>query len=207
MKNRVSDLCRGNSGLSGLGDERFTVLTDAIDRLPVRENGDTVIVAIDGRSASGKTTLSEYLETEYDCNVFHMDDFFLRPEQRTEERLYTPGENTDHERVLGEILLPLKRNSRVLLRRYNCHTQCLEKPVRIPHKRLNIVEGVYALHPALRDCYDLTVFYDILPDEQRERIRNRNRPEIAEKYFSVWIPLEERYFLEMSIRNKADILL
>ena len=44
---------------------------------------DRVIVAIDGNCASGKTTLTAQLAEHFDCNVFHMDDFFLRPEQRT----------------------------------------------------------------------------------------------------------------------------
>ena len=39
---------------------------------------ETVIVAIDGKCTSGKTTLASKLAEIYDCNVFHMDDFFLR---------------------------------------------------------------------------------------------------------------------------------
>ena len=52
-----------------------------IDELLAAKN--TVIVAIDGKCTSGKTTLASKLAEIYDCNVFHMDDFFLRPEQRT----------------------------------------------------------------------------------------------------------------------------
>ena len=38
------------------------------------------IVAIDGMSASGKTTLGKQLHEHFpDSNLFHMDDFFLRP--------------------------------------------------------------------------------------------------------------------------------
>ena len=33
---------------------------------------DTVIVAIDGKCTSGKTTLASKLAEIYDCNVFHM---------------------------------------------------------------------------------------------------------------------------------------
>lgn len=39
----------------------------------------TVKAAIEGGSASGKTTLSEILTAIYGCTVFHMDDFFLQP--------------------------------------------------------------------------------------------------------------------------------
>ena len=58
---------------------------------------DMVIVAIDGKCTSGKTTLASQLAEIYDCNVFHMDDFFLRPEQRTPERFAEDGGNVDNE--------------------------------------------------------------------------------------------------------------
>ena len=41
-----------------------------------------VIVAIEGGSAGGKTTLAARLQKELDANVFHMDDFFLHPCKR-----------------------------------------------------------------------------------------------------------------------------
>ena len=44
------------------------------------EGEGPVIVAIDGPCAAGKTTLAGKLQAAYDCNLFHMDDFFLRPE-------------------------------------------------------------------------------------------------------------------------------
>ena len=55
------------------------------------EEKNFVIVAIDGKCTSGKTTLASQLAEIYDCNVFHMDDFFLRPEQRTPERFAEVG--------------------------------------------------------------------------------------------------------------------
>ena len=62
------------------------------------EEKNFVIVAIDGKCTSGKTTLASQLAEIYDCNVFHMDDFFLRPEQRTPERFAEVGGNVDYER-------------------------------------------------------------------------------------------------------------
>ena len=44
------------------------------------------IIAIDGPCASGKTTVAAKIAEEWDASVIAMDDFFLRPEQRTEER-------------------------------------------------------------------------------------------------------------------------
>ena len=68
-----------------------------IDRLMAER--ERVLVAIDGGSASGKTTLGALLQSIYACPVFHMDDFFLRPEQRTPERFSEPGGNVDRERL------------------------------------------------------------------------------------------------------------
>jgi len=65
-------------------------------------------IAIDGRCASGKSTLGAFLQKETGGNLIHMDDFFLRPEQRTKERYATPGENVDHERFYEEVLVPLQ---------------------------------------------------------------------------------------------------
>lgn len=77
---------------------------DAIRSLLDRQ--ERVLVAIDGRCGAGKTTLAARLQAELPCRVFHMDDFFLQPYQRTPERLQAPGENVDHERFLQEVLLP-----------------------------------------------------------------------------------------------------
>ena len=80
--------------------ERFEPVVQAIRQLQKEKEGldEPLIVAIDGRCGSGKTTLGEYLEQVFDCNLFRMDDFFLRMEQRTPQRLKETGGNVDYER-------------------------------------------------------------------------------------------------------------
>ena len=39
------------------------------------ETKDNIIVAIEGRSASGKTQVAKFIQSKIDCNVFCMDDF------------------------------------------------------------------------------------------------------------------------------------
>ena len=67
-----------------------------------------ITIAIDGSCTSGKSTLAAALASELDCNLFHMDDFFLRPQQRTAERYAEAGGNVDYERFYREVLKPLK---------------------------------------------------------------------------------------------------
>jgi uridine kinase len=163
-----------------------------IDRKRAKQ--ERVLLAIEGGSAAGKTTLAAQLEQIYGCTVFHMDDFFLRPEQRTPERLAQPGGNVDYERFLAEVLEPLAEGVPVHYRRYDCHTQSMQSAVEIKPTPLVIVEGAYSMHPALAEYYDLSVFLDVAPEAQRERILRRNGPVVAERFFTQWIPLERLYF-------------
>ena len=165
------------------------------------------IVAIDGRSASGKTTLSKRLEKKYDCTVFHMDDFFLQPHQRTKERLAEVGGNFDRERFLEEVLLPLKTGATIKYRRFDCSTMALEKEIRILPKPLVIIEGVYSMHPDLSKYYDFSLFLDISPDLQKKRILQRNSPQKAERFFAEWIPMENRYFEATRVSERCHMKL
>ena len=191
--------------MDDLSLERIRPLLAHIDRLMAER--ERVIVAIDGGSASGKTTLGELLQGAYACPVFHMDDYFLRPEQRTEERFSEPGGNVDRERFLEEVLLPLHEGKAVDYRRFDCKTFTIAPPRRIEPGRLNIIEGAYAMHPDLAPYYDLSVFLAIPAEKQRERILKRNAPAQAKLFFERWIPFEQRYFSALSVPERCDLIL
>lgn len=114
-------------------------------RLP----GAPLLIAIDGRCGAGKTTLAQRLQQELGGRVFHMDDFFLRPVQRTVERLAHPGENVDHERFLAEVLGPARQGLPVTFRPYLCRRQALGDAVHAEAAALTVVEGPT---PATRPC-------------------------------------------------------
>ena len=164
------------------------------------------LIAIEGGSASGKTTLSQLLREVYDCNVFHMDDFFLRPEQRTEARFAQAGGNIDHERFLAEVLLPLSQGMTVQYRAFDCSTFTLRPAIEIAPKGLNIVEGAYSMHPQLAQFYDFSVFLSITPQLQRKRIEKRNSPDMAQRFFDTWIPLERTYFEETDAAARCSMI-
>ena len=163
-----------------------------------------VRLAVEGGSASGKTTLSKLLESLYDCTLFHMDDFFLQPEQRTAERFAEIGGNVDRERFLNEVLQPLKRGDIINYRRFNCQNMKIEKAVQISPKKLTVIEGAYSMHPELAHFYDYSVFLDIGEDLQKKRIENRNTPELAKRFFNEWIPLEKIYFEKTNVKKRCD---
>ncbi len=178
----------------------------AIDAL-LRDTQGPVIVAVDGRCAGGKTTFAQKAGELFDaCNVFHMDDFFLPPEKRTPERLAAPGGNVDYERAATELFEPLRREEAVAHRRFDCSSMTMGEPQGIPFRRLNIIEGSYALHPALERYSHLRIFFTCSPEIQLARLSRRENPESLEKFRERWIPMEENYFGSLSVENRCDIV-
>lgn len=182
----------------------FFEVFSGIDEL--LKSQDLVIVAIDGNSGAGKSHLSRLLGGIYDCNIFHMDDFFLTPGLRTVERLKEPGGNVDYVRFRHEVLNNIKTRNEFSYRKYNCSKGTFDEPVHVSPKKLNIVEGCYSMHPHLMKDYDLKVFLGIGKEKQKSRILQRNGPLMLERFVNEWIPLEDKYFDELRIPDKCDLI-
>ena len=163
-----------------------------------------VILAIEGGSASGKTTLGNLLSTLYDCALFHTDDFFLQPHQRTRERFAEMGGNLDRERFLEEVLAPLYKGETVRFRKFDCMKMQLGEFLEVQPKKLTVVEGAYSMHPAFEKYYDFSIFLDVEPNLQKERILKRNTPPFAKRFFEEWIPLENAYFTQTRAKERCD---
>ncbi|MBP3674582.1 MAG: hypothetical protein J6J18_12215 [Oscillospiraceae bacterium] len=174
-----------------------------IDELMAQK--DQVIIAIDGNCTAGKTTLAGMLAEVYDCNVFHMDDFFLRPEQRTPERYAEIGGNVDYERFMEEVLIPLQAGKPFSYRPFDCGTFEQTEPVGVTPEKLGIIEGTYSLHPYFGDPYDLKIFLTVTPELQRERILERPAF-LYGRFFEEWIPMEQKYFDGFAVADQCDMI-
>lgn len=163
------------------------------------------IIAIDGNAAAGKSSLTLRIAEKYDCNVFHTDDFFLPPDKKTEQRLKEAGGNMDRERLAEEVLDKIRRHRTFSYRRYDCKLTAFLPPTLVSPKRLNIVEGVYSLHPDLIRYYDLKIFLSLNKEEQFRRILHRSGAQMYKRFIEEWIPLEDRYFTEFNIKEDSDI--
>lgn len=166
-----------------------------------------VLVAIDGYSGAGKSSLAQLLGQVYDCTIFHMDDFFLPEEMKTCERLAEPGGNVHYERFHSEVMLNLAARRPFQYGVFDCGSQRITEERCVVPKRLNIVEGVYSLHPVLERFYDFKIVLQVDPTAQRERILARSGPALLTRFEKEWIPLENRYFTELGVLDKADLVL
>lgn len=171
----------------------------------IQKGRKQVVIAIDGRCASGKTTFAERLNKELSCNVIHMDDFFLQPCQRTAERYDEPGGNIDRERFLTEVLHPLRAGRAFTYSPFDCHTMTFGEPIAVRPKEITVIEGTYSCHPALWEHYDLHIFLTTTPQNQLDRLARRTGADI-QMFCNRWIPLEERYFAACKPDVKCEII-
>ena len=175
----------------------------------IKENKkDIIIIAIDGMTGSGKTTLAGELAQIYNSPIFHADDFFLPMEAKTEERLNEPGGNIHYERMKKEIIDCLangKVNEIIKYRPFNCKIQNYGDERNLKLNKVNIIEGSYSLHPYFGKYYDISIFLSINEKDQIERLTKRC-PQMINNFINKWIPLEKKYHEAYKISENSDIL-
>lgn len=184
---------------------RFLQLIRTINRH--MQEKSPLIIAIEGNCASGKTTLSSLFAAYFDCNIIHMDDFFLPPRLRTPSRLAQPGGNIHYERFAEEVMAPLQNGSGVSFRRFCCRIMDYSSTVYQPSKPLTVIEGSYCMHPKLLPLYDYSVFLTCSYERQIERIRTRNGEEMLKNFMEKWIPMENKYFSTFYVKEKCSFVI
>ena len=162
------------------------------------------IIAIDGRSAAGKTTLAAALAAQLGAATVHMDDFYLPRAQQPADLTAAPGGNMDFARFRAEVVPILRSGEAGSYRVFDCKAQALSQTVEIPAGASVIVEGAYCLHPALPELYDLRLFVTVAPQTQLARVLQRGGEAALDAFRSRWIPAEEAYFKAFDVQARCD---
>ena len=163
-----------------------------------------VLIALDGMSASGKTTLAAALAGRFSSSAVTIPF-----EDRFPGYFDAQLSNADIARFDREVLTPLLSGQAACYRPYVCHPEPgFLPPVTIAaDTRLLIVEGAYCLHPRLFDRYDLRVLCTVSPETQRARILARNGSAQLERFLRLWIPMENRHIATHSLADRCDLTL
>ena len=164
-----------------------------------------IIIAIDGRSASGKTSFADMLSNRLSCPVIHTDDFYLPLVLRTEQIMQSCFGHMDLERLRTEVLLPLSQGRTASYRPFSCKSQTFLEEIRITPPRVAIIEGTYSLFPTLTPYYDIKIFLDT--KSQRERLLAREGEEGLLRFSRLWIPREEEYISTVHPEGLCDFVI
>ncbi len=162
------------------------------------------IVCLEGRCASGKTTLAKLLESDY--TIVDIDDFFLPLDLRSDERLNEVGGNIHYELVSKTLELlsrALDQNQETFTYpAYNCQTHSYYDKT-IVLKDQVILVGVYSSHPYFRKYLSSIIYLYVDKQVQLARINERK---LKEMFINKWIPLEENYFNSIDILSITDLI-
>ena len=179
----------------------ISILAAALAQKPTKP----LVLALDGRCGSGKTTLADHLARQFPASiVLHTDDFYLPPAQRVRGWEKTPCANMDLARLRDEALRPAYEGQSVLYRAYSCRAGAYQPVQEFAAQPLVILEGSYSHHPLLAGYETLQVFVTCSREEQTRRLQAREGEQYA-NFAARWIPLEEGYFAQYRIEETADL--
>ena len=166
----------------------------------------SVLVALDGRCGSGKTTLAAQLAERFPQSItLHTDDFYLPPPQRVTGWERIPCANMHLERLRAEAVAPARAGRVVCYKAYSCREGAYLPPQVLGPAPLVIVEGSYSHHPLLTGYETLRVFLTCAKEEQTRRLQAREGERYA-NFAARWVPLEEGYFVQYHIAETADFV-
>ena len=183
-----------------------SALTELLTAALAQQPTQPLVLALDGRCGSGKTTLAAQLARQFPASiVLHTDDFYLPPAQRVPDWAHIPCANMDLTRLRTEALEPACMGQPVPYRAYSCREGQYLPVQALPAQPLVILEGSYSHHPLLADCETMRVFLTCSKAEQTRRLRAREGGRYA-NFAARWIPLEEAYFSQYGIEEAADFI-
>lgn len=162
-------------------------------------------IGIDGRCASGKSTVSTLITEVFHLHIFHMDDYFLPVSLRSEKRLAQVGGNVDYERFEKEIIESMMKQETTIYKRYDCQCDSFDEEITVPYQACTIWEGSYAHHPRFQAFLTARIFITCCEDVQKERLKKRSLT-LFDRFVNEWIPMEETYFKTYSIQKQSDIV-
>jgi uridine kinase len=171
----------------------------------------TLLVGIDGRGGSGKSTFARQLERAApDVTVVEFDDFYLRLRERQARATRGDtevGANFDWRRLREQVLVPLSQDATAEYQRYDWPRDELAEWHSVPVGGIVIIEGNYSTRKELFDFYDFTLWIDALDALRLERGIRRGGEDTRQRWLTEWMPEEERYLASENPVERVHLVL
>jgi uridine kinase len=170
-----------------------------------------VLVALDGRSGVGKSTIANGLVERLDGALISGDDFYAggtdaewtarTPEQRR-ARVF------DWHRLRVDALDPLLAGRVAAWRSFNWQTwEGLSEDLLVCEPAPVIVlDMVYSCGPELSDLVDLSVLVTLDDEERIARLAARDGAEHRDRWLALWESAENHYFTHIRRPDSFDLV-
>jgi uridine kinase len=201
---------------------RYVATVQALVSLTSRlaaDRASRVLVAIDGRSGAGKSSLAAGIADVLQASVVPVDDFFAAHitdagwDSRTPAR--RAADCLDWRRLRREALEPLKSGRPAAWHAldfaggpradgsYGLQAGLTTRAA----TSIVMVDGAYSARPELADLIDLTVLVEAPSDVRAERLAAREESAFLTAWLARWGAAEDHYFTVTRPRSTFDVVM
>ena len=195
------------------------VIFQGIERLRMKLRAP-IVVAVDGGSGAGKTTIAKRLVRLTKTALVRLDDFYQTvipesewPRKTVEQRL---NGVFDWSRVRKEALEPLRAGRPGRWHAFDfirgtgaTGTYSLQnEATEVAPAPTILLEGAYSASPPLRDLIDLAVLVDVQDKTRHLRtVARGDDAEFLDKWHAIWDAVETHYFEHVCPPGSFDLVI
>lgn len=192
-----------------LTDAEQIIISEIRKRVINREA--PLLVALDGRSGVGKSTMAARIGTEIGAVVIDADKFYSGgnddywDSRTTEEKI---NEVIDWRRLKKEVLEPLLARKMAVYHPFDFKTWAglAKDAVTLQPADVIILDGAYSSRPELANIIDLTVLIEVPNDTtRRKRLIARESERYMINWHSHWDVVEDHYFTKIRPSSSFDL--
>jgi len=178
-----------------------------------------LVVAIDGRSGSGKSTVAKAVAQAIGAVIVPCDHFFAASVSNAEWDRRTPEERAadaiDWRRLKREAIEPLRMGRPARWYAFDFlagprgdGTYPLQgTPTELDPKPVVLLDGAYSARPELADVLDLSVLVEAAPTTRQARLEAREAADFLRQWHARWDLAEEYYFRHVRPPSAFDVVL
>jgi uridine kinase len=155
------------------------------------------IILIDGPAGSGKTTLSNELAAELNCQVIHLDDHYNGWDEALGPALTS---------TLKLIVSNFLQGNESIVPTFNWHLARFDSERKIGAGETLIIEGVGAGQSSIRELANKLYWVEAEKDIALRRVLDRDGIEYEER-IKEWQIREAKHFNEERTREFADFII
>ena len=155
------------------------------------------IILIDGPAGSGKTTLATKLQSEFNCEIVHLDYLYNGWDEALGESLTT---------VLKNLVTDFASGKDHLLNIFDWNSYSFNSTILIKASEFLIIEGVGAGQSATREFATTLYWVEADPQIGLARVLERDGIEI-EAQMRRWQKREASHFAAERTREYADLII
>jgi uridine kinase len=191
---------------------QYSYLLDKIQSLTAGRK-KPLLVALDGRSGVGKSTMAQAIAQELGGIVVIGDDFFAGgPDSEWDERSAEAkvADCIDWRRLRKEALEPLLAGLPASWHPFNFISGfgLSEELIHRKPAPIIILDGAYSCRPELADIVDLSVLIELSDDKlRRQRLLAREGHDFMASWHERWDAAEDHYFTQVVPRSMFDLVI